>query len=180
MIEMAGDLLRELEGQQAQGKDRREGKDESDVKREDEDKNPKHEVQVNDMTSLTLPASSFNAIVSFYAFIHLPREEQRDMLRKVWTWLSSSDTDDVKGPAKGSGYVLLNLTARDTPGSLETNWLGSEEGKMYWDGYDAEGNVKMVEEAGFEVMEAVVIDDEEEEDKIVPFLWVLARKKQRI
>jgi SAM-dependent methyltransferase len=149
MIELAEGMIRERglnsvsgEGRESEGKVR---------------------VAVADMTRLTFPSSTFDAVVSFYAFIHLPREEQVVMLERVYSWL------------KPGGVLLLNLTARDMPDAHETNWLGSEEGKMYWSGFDAEKGVGLVESAGFEVVEAVVVDDQED-TKIVPFLWVVGRR----
>jgi len=46
---------------------------------------------------------------------------------------------------------------------------------MYWSGFDADTNRKMVARAGFTLLEADVID-EEEDGRIVPFVWILARK----
>lgn len=48
---------------------------------------------------------------------------------------------------------------------------------MYWSGFDADTNREMVSRAGFNLLEAEIIEDEEGPGKIVPFLWILAQKK---
>ena len=40
-----------------------------------------------DAASLDFPVESFDAVVSFYALIHLPQDEQQELLRKVAGWL---------------------------------------------------------------------------------------------
>ena len=47
---------------------------------------------------------------------------------------------------------------------------------MYWSGFDAATNIQMVKDAGFEMIEEEVTK-EEEDGNIVPFLWILARKR---
>ena len=47
---------------------------------------------------------------------------------------------------------------------------------MYWSGFDAVTNVQMVRDAGFDLMEDEIIQ-EEEDGTTVPFLWILARKR---
>jgi hypothetical protein len=49
--------------------------------------------------------------------------------------------------------------------------------KMYWSGFDADTNREMVSRAGFNLLEAEIIEDEEGPGKIVPFFWILAQKK---
>ena len=59
--------------------------------------------------SLDFEGESFLAVVAFYSVIHLPRDEQKDILGKIRNWLA----DD--------GYLLLNLGTRDDPGSTNEN-----------------------------------------------------------
>jgi hypothetical protein len=47
---------------------------------------------------------------------------------------------------------------------------------MYWSGFDAAINVQMVRDAGFDMVEEEIIQ-EEEDGTTVPFLWILARKR---
>ena len=70
------------------------------------------------------------------------------------------------------GYLLLNLGTHDTSGSIEPDWLGAE---MYWGGFDTESNLEMVRRAGCTLVEAEVLDDDED-GRLAPFLWILAQK----
>lgn len=59
-----------------------------------------------DMMALAFEKGKFGAVLGFYSVIHIPREEQGTMLRRICGWL-----DD-------GGYLLLNLGTRDDPGSV--------------------------------------------------------------
>ena len=59
-----------------------------------------------DMMTLEFEQDAFGAVVAFYSVIHLPRAEQQEMLKKIGDWL-------VDG-----GYLLVNLGAKDNPGSV--------------------------------------------------------------
>ena len=48
---------------------------------------PEAEFVRADAASLDFPVESFDAVVSFYALIHLPQDEQQELLRKVAGWL---------------------------------------------------------------------------------------------
>ncbi|OCT52096.1 putative O-methyltransferase [Cladophialophora carrionii] len=114
----------------------------------------------DDMTNLALEASSLQAVVAFYSIIHLPREEQRTMMAQIWTWLSPG------------GFLVCNLGVRDDPGATR-EWLGSA--KMYWSSFDAETNLQSLRSSGFTIIDSQILPDDED-GRIVPFLWVLARK----
>ncbi|OAP60606.1 hypothetical protein AYL99_05608 [Fonsecaea erecta] len=115
---------------------------------------------LGDMTSLKFDRSAIQAVVAFYSIIHLPRDEQRTLLRQIWEWTS---------PA---GYLLCNLGVSDNPGST-ADWLGS---RMYWSSFDVETNLEMIKDAGFTVIQSEVLHDDED-GRLVPFLWVLAEKR---
>jgi len=113
-----------------------------------------------DMMTLAFPPASFDAIVAFYSIIHLPRPEQAMLIARLATWL------------RPGGWLLGNLGTRNDSGTVEPDWLGSP---MYWSSYDAQTNRDLVSQAGFSLVEAeVLIDDEDGE--AVPFLWILAQK----
>ena len=40
-----------------------------------------------DMTALTFPKNSFDAVIAFYSIIHVPRQEHAELLRKIKSWL---------------------------------------------------------------------------------------------
>ncbi|KIX03563.1 uncharacterized protein Z518_07116 [Rhinocladiella mackenziei CBS 650.93] len=118
----------------------------------------------DDMTDLTFPPNTFDAVVAFYSLIHLPRHEQVEMLIKISTWL------------KHGGYLVCNLGASDDPGSSK-EWLGG--GRMYWSSFDTVTSLKWMDEADFyDVESEVVVDDED--GKKVSFLWVFAKKQEKV
>jgi ubiquinone/menaquinone biosynthesis C-methylase UbiE len=113
-----------------------------------------------DMLALSFPTATFNAITGFYSIIHLPREEQTQLMGKIAEWL------------KPGGYFLANFSVRDLPTLTEEKWLGHEEGWMYWSSWGEKKNVEMVENVGLEVLVKEVrqaVDD-------TTFVWVLAKK----
>ncbi len=91
-----------------------------------------------DMSTVTFPPASFDAIVSFYAIIHLPLEEQPSLLAKMHAWL------------KDDGYLML-ITGHDTWTGETANWLGVDGGDMYWSHADRDTYLQWVTEAGFHV-----------------------------
>ncbi|KFY32454.1 hypothetical protein V493_00187 [Pseudogymnoascus sp. VKM F-4281 (FW-2241)] len=115
-----------------------------------------------DMTKLEFEPASLDAVVAFYSIFHLPREEQPVLFKKIYSWM------------KPGSYLLCNLAATDIPGSTAENWLGSS---MYWSSFDVETNLGLLKEAGFTVTEHEILEDDED-GKIIPFLWILAEKNK--
>ena len=113
----------------------------------------------SDMLSLELEPSSLQAVVSFYAIIHLPRDEQRVVFKKIFTWLSPG------------GHLLCNLSTTDMPGTFD-EFLGAT---MFWSGYDAKINSNVLTNIGFVLFEDKIVEDDED-GKLVPFQWILAMK----
>lgn len=101
-----------------------------------------------DMTALAFAGGSFDAIISLYAIIHVPREEHPALLQRLRHLL------------KPGGQVLLSLGASDNPDDVEENWLGGGA-PMYWSHYDRETNLRLLREAGFTILdERVIMEDE--------------------
>lgn len=78
----------------------------------------------SDMTSLDLPPESYTAIVSFYAIIHVPVEEQPALLAACYRWLQP-------------GGWLMIVVGHGTWTGTEDDWLGVPGGTMYWSYADA-------------------------------------------
>ncbi|KAL1801742.1 hypothetical protein ACET3X_002084 [Alternaria dauci] len=113
-----------------------------------------------DMLALSFPEETFDAITAFYSIIHLPRDEQTELMRMIGKWL------------KPGGYFLANFSVRDMLGLEAERWLEHEQGWMFWSGWGEEGSVKMVEGVGLKVLVKEVrqaVGDE-------AFVWVLAQK----
>jgi ubiquinone/menaquinone biosynthesis C-methylase UbiE len=98
---------------------------------------PEAEFVCQDITALDFPVESFDAICSYYAIIHIPREEHRGLLQNFYRML------------KTSGLVLLCMGAGDLSEGAEENCFGA---RMYWSHFDAETNLKMMADCGFDVI----------------------------
>jgi ubiquinone/menaquinone biosynthesis C-methylase UbiE len=111
-----------------------------------------------DFAELDFPAGSFDAVTAFYSIVHVPRDEHPALFARIRRWL------------KPGGLFLAALSNVGGPDRTE-EWLGVE---MFFSGFDAETNSRLVREAGFELLvDEVVWMREPELD--VAFLWVLAR-----
>jgi SAM-dependent methyltransferase len=106
---------------------------------------PAAQFMCHDMSELEFPPESFGAIVSFFAIIHIPLEEQQKMVRKLNRWL------------RPGGYLLATVGARAWTGT-EDNWHGAP---MYWSHADRETYLAWLEEAGFEVLWTRFIPEED-------------------
>ncbi|KIM92155.1 hypothetical protein PILCRDRAFT_39524, partial [Piloderma croceum F 1598] len=113
-----------------------------------------------DMMSLSFEPGTFDAIVAFYSFFHLPQEEQEMMVGKISRWL------------KKGGRLLFNSITDEGDQILE-DWLGA---KMFWSGLGVEGNINILKKNGLKVVEdEVAVDVVEQEEET--FHWVLALKQ---
>ena len=102
-----------------------------------------------DMERLHFSPSSFNAVVSFYAVFHLPREQQPDLFSRMLTWL------------RPGGYALVSLGRTNEPAYTE-DFFGVE---MYWSHYGTAQYREMLIEAGFELIEEQILDHGYNDDR---------------
>ena len=92
-----------------------------------------------DMTKLNFPLASFDAVVSFYAIFHIPREEHLALVRKFARML------------KPGGYLLVTMGAEDWEGTADFHGV-----EMFWSHYGRESNLGIIREAGFQVLTETV------------------------
>ena len=97
---------------------------------------PAARFQCADMSGLEFPAQSFAAVVSFYAIIHLPLEEQPAVFKSIYRWL------------RPGGYLLATVGSGAWTG-IENDWLGAP---MYWSHADQPTYIAWLEETGFDVL----------------------------
>lgn len=104
-----------------------------------------------DMSEVKLPPKSFDAVVSFYAIFHVPREEHAALLHTASISL------------RPGGYLLVTM------GSGE--WEGTEEDfhgtKMFWSHYGREKNLELIREAGFTILSEEIDASGDEEHLVV-------------
>jgi cyclopropane fatty-acyl-phospholipid synthase-like methyltransferase len=113
-----------------------------------------------DMAALDFANGTFDAVVAFYALTHVPREEHAGLLARIAGWL------------RPGGLLFATMGAGDSPDMVEPDWLGAP---MFFSHFDAASNRTMVRRAGFELVDAEVVA-EDEDGEPVEFLWVVARK----
>ncbi|MEX2225766.1 MAG: class I SAM-dependent methyltransferase [Dehalococcoidia bacterium] len=94
-----------------------------------------------DMASVDFRDASFDAIVSFYAIFHLPREEHAPLFARMYRWL------------RPAGYLLASVAMTEEAAYTE-DYFGTE---MYWSHFDAVANRRMVEDAGFSILKDEVL-----------------------
>ena len=112
-----------------------------------------------DVTAVEFPDASFDAVFSFYAIDHLPREQDAELFRCMHRWL------------RPGGRLLISVEAGDEPSATGES-LGAP---MYFSHFDEETTIGLVRAAGFAVLETAV-EDQWEGDHAVPYLWLLATR----
>lgn len=105
-------------------------------------------------------AGSFDGVVALYSISHVPRAQHATLFGRIARWL------------RPNGLFLASLGARDNPG-----WTGAwiDGTPMFFSGFDADENRRLVVSAGFELLIDRVIKIIEPEGP-VPFLWLLAQR----
>ncbi|MBD0338633.1 MAG: class I SAM-dependent methyltransferase [Thermoleophilia bacterium] len=113
-----------------------------------------------DFTQRDFPERSFDAVLALFSIVHVPRNEHAALLGRIARWLAPG------------GLFLASLSHRGGPDSTD-EWLGVP---MFFSGFDAETNRRLVREAGLELLvDELVFHREPDPDGEVGFLWVLAR-----
>lgn len=100
---------------------------------------PIGQFSVRDMSDLKEEEFNVDAVVSFYAIFHTPKEEHSIILKKVNSFV------------KKGGYLLITMGASE--------WQGTEDfhgAQMFWSHYGPEVNLEIVRKAGFEILENII------------------------
>jgi cyclopropane fatty-acyl-phospholipid synthase-like methyltransferase len=119
---------------------------------------PEAEFLCADFTELELAEGSFDGVVSFYVFNHVPRDLLAPLLERIHAWL-------VPG-----GSLLTAFGQSDNPG-WTGEWLGAE---TFFASFPPETNSRLVREAGFRIERDDVVEFETP-DGFDRFQWVLAQ-----
>ncbi len=118
---------------------------------------PEAEFVQGDFFDVNPEKESFDAVVSFYAIFHLPRERHQELFEHMHELLN----DD--------GAILVTVGGEEMDNYTEEDWSDSE---MVWSSYSQEKSLEIIEDSGFNVIETYEEESDEEHH-----LWVLAEKK---
>jgi ubiquinone/menaquinone biosynthesis C-methylase UbiE len=92
-----------------------------------------------DATPFNFPAASFDAVAVFYSLIHIPRQEQPMLLRKIAAWL------------RPGGLLVAAMGTCSVQTDFADDFIGAP---MYWSSFDSETNKRLNEEAGLCLIDA--------------------------
>jgi cyclopropane fatty-acyl-phospholipid synthase-like methyltransferase len=119
---------------------------------------PRGDFVCADFTDLTLDASSFDAVVAFYVFNHVPRERLAPLLHDVHEWLVA-------------GGLLMTAFGISDTAAWTGEWLGTT---MFFSSFPCETNSRLVRDSGFDLLRDELVTFTEPEGEVT-FQWVLAR-----
>lgn len=120
---------------------------------------PQAEFICQDITRLEFPDETFDAICSYYAIIHIPREEHQPLFVNFHRML------------KPGGLALLCLGAEHLIDDIDDDYLGV---RMYWSHFDTDTYLNMLKDIDFEIISSRRVSDESCEGG--GHLFVLVRK----
>ena len=112
-----------------------------------------------DMTKMDFADETFDGITSYYAIIHVPREEHQHLLENFYRMLMPG------------GLALLCLGAEHLVDDIDEAYLGT---RMYWSHFDAATYLQMLRDCGFSILWSGNVIDETCEG--AGHLFVLAHK----
>jgi SAM-dependent methyltransferase len=120
---------------------------------------PAGDFRCDDFTTIDFEPGSFDAVVSFYAFNHVPRELLAPILGRIATWLEAG------------GWFMAAFGTTDLEG-----WTGDFLGApTFFSSYGAEHNSELVRSAGLAIERDEVVSISEPEGPVA-FQWILAQR----
>lgn len=102
----------------------------------------------------------FDGICSYYAIIHVPRQDHQTIFQQCWQLL------------KDNGLLCVCIGAMDLSLDFDT-W---DSKPMYWSHFDQQTSKSLVEYCGFKIIESKFIPDTTADDENCGHLFVLAQK----
>jgi SAM-dependent methyltransferase len=115
-----------------------------------------------DLFDVALPAESFDAVVAFYVFGHIPAAKSNELFARIHQWL------------RPGGWLCASFGTSDNPGEIEPRWLGVAD--MYFSSLPPERTDALLRSAGFDIRSADTVEEVEPGVGTVAFRWVIARR----
>lgn len=113
-----------------------------------------------DFTTLAFRPASFDSVVAFYVFMHVPRNELAPTFERIFDWL------------RPGGRLMLTLGTIDAEDRVE-EWL---DVPMFFAGLSSQAHERLLREVGFELELSEVREEMEARYGPATFNWVIARK----
>lgn len=93
-----------------------------------------------DIMGIEFAPSSFDAVTSFYAIFHLPKEEHEELFRRIHVWL------------RPQGYLMTTVNLGDEAPYTEDDFFGVT---MYWSNFGLSQYKEMLSKLGFSILEDI-------------------------
>ena len=116
------------------------------------------------MTEIDIPDGSFDAVVSLYVFNHLSRADLPLLLNRIAAWL------------RPGGHLLATFGRSGTEG-VQDDWLGVP---MYFGSYTDEDTLRLLDQAGLEIVREAAVPIVEPGEGEADFLWVLGKNARAV
>jgi cyclopropane fatty-acyl-phospholipid synthase-like methyltransferase len=121
---------------------------------------PDGEFHCSDVSTKHFEDACFDAIVSFYTIEHIPRRQHSELIERFHKWTSSG------------GFLLISIEASDYD-DVHGLWL---DVPMFLSCFAPKKTKKIITSAGYTVIKTA-IEKQMEEDREIPYLWILAQKE---
>ncbi|MCD6021596.1 MAG: methyltransferase type 11 [Actinomycetia bacterium] len=118
-----------------------------------------------DVLRTPFPPASFDAVVSFYAFNHVPQDRMELLFGRLVSWL------------RPGGRLFGSFGTLDNPGAVEPMWLGKAD--MYFSSLPVASTEALLKEVGFGIEFAETVTEIEEGQGPATFHWVIATKPSK-
>lgn len=115
-----------------------------------------------DMTRVTFPSGSLDAVTAFFSIIHVQRDLHPALFENIARWL------------KPGGVFVASLGKKGNAEDWDENWLGA---RMFWSYNDPEVARRQISDAGMEIDRAWLETVEQGINGPETFFWVVASRR---
>lgn len=113
-----------------------------------------------DFTSMAFQPASFDGVVAFYVFMHVPQQELRPTLERIFAWL------------RPGGRLMMSISTIEAEDRVE-EWL---DAPMYFARFTPELTERLLQETGFLLELSEIREEIEPRYGPTDFHWIIARK----
>jgi cyclopropane fatty-acyl-phospholipid synthase-like methyltransferase len=125
---------------------------------------PRATFVLGDLATIGFRPASFDGVVAFYVFNHVPKDEVRPSFARIFTWL------------RPGGRLMSSLLTTEAEDRVE-EWL---DVPMFFAGVGSRSYEPSLRETGFELELSEVREEVDPRYGRADSLWVIARKPQAV